>query len=263
MASIYIETIGSDTNKPELVMLHGWAMHGGVMKGLAKRISDQFIVHLVDLPGHGNSPLNGSGFEINNLANDIYQQVSEKLTGKATWLGWSLGGLVAMKITELFSDNINNLILFASNPAFVKHEDWCYGVDKEVFENFSNELRNDLKATIIRFLSLQVRGAENSRQTLKQLREVTFSKDLADGQVLNHGLHMLQDTDLRNLFNDAKVPLLLIGGERDTLVPKSALVELSKSKNVTTSIIEKAGHAPFLSHPEQCIEEIRRFCHVQ
>ena len=80
---------------------------------------------------------------------------------------------------------------------------------------------------------------------------------------LCQGLHLLEYTDLRNLFNDTKVPLLLIGGERDTLVPKSALVELSKSTNVTTSIIEKAGHAPFLSHPEQCIEEIRRFCHVQ
>ena len=262
MASIYIETIGDDVTKPELVMLHGWAMHGGVMKGLAEGISDQFTVHLVDLPGHGNSPLNGSSFEISNLANDIYQQVSEKLTGKATWLGWSLGGLVAMKITELYSDNINNLILFGSTPAFVKHKDWRYGVDKEVFENFSNELRNDLKATIIRFLSLQVRGAEDCRHTLKQLREVTFSKDLADEQVLSLGLRVLEDTDLRNLFIHIDIPILCIGGERDTLVPEAAISELAKNNNVTTSIIEKAGHAPFLSHPEQCIEEIRRFCHV-
>lgn len=259
MASLYIETIGENTGKPDLVMLHGWAMHGGLMKDLADKVSNQFRVHLVDLPGHGHSQLNGTDFEITAIAKDVVNQLSDKLNDKASWLGWSLGGLVAMKVAELFPGSILKLVLIASSPAFVKHNNWQHAVDKQVFENFASDLHNDLKSTIVRFLSLQVRGAEDSRQTLKRLRDITFSKDLATKQALREGLIMLEQTDLRSMFEDMKIPALLIGGERDTLVPYEALTILASNNNVKASIIEKAGHAPFLSHPDQCAEAITGF----
>ena len=40
---------------PPLVMLHGWAMHGGIFAPLAARLERHFQLHLVDLPGHGRS----------------------------------------------------------------------------------------------------------------------------------------------------------------------------------------------------------------
>lgn len=260
--SIYIEKISGDADKPGLVMLHGWAMHSGLMKQLAEQLSEQFNIYLVDLPGHGLSKLSGATFDITAIANDVYAALSEMLKGKTNWLGWSLGGLVAMKIAELFPDSVNKLLLLASTPAFVKQPGWQHAVEKQVFENFARELQNDPRSTISRFLSLQVRGAEDSRQTLKKLREMVFAKDIANQATLVEGLTILEQTDLRQVFNDLKVSSLLLGGERDTLVPQTALFELANNENVEASIIKKAGHAPFLSHPGQCAEEIIRFCHV-
>ena len=49
---MHIETLGSG---PSLVLLHGWALHGGVFAPLVQRLSDRYTLHLVDLPGHGHS----------------------------------------------------------------------------------------------------------------------------------------------------------------------------------------------------------------
>ena len=47
---MHIEAHGSG---PDLVLIHGWAMHGGVFAGLLERLGARFRVHVVDLPGHG------------------------------------------------------------------------------------------------------------------------------------------------------------------------------------------------------------------
>ena len=40
---------------PDLVLIHGWAMHGGIFAPLLDALAARFRVHLVDLPGHGCS----------------------------------------------------------------------------------------------------------------------------------------------------------------------------------------------------------------
>ena len=49
---MHIETLGSG---PDLVLIHGWAMHGGVFAPLLRELSAHFECHVVDLPGHGLS----------------------------------------------------------------------------------------------------------------------------------------------------------------------------------------------------------------
>ena len=49
---MHIDTIG---HGPDLVLIHGWAMHGGIFAPLVERLSPQFQLHIVDLPGHGHS----------------------------------------------------------------------------------------------------------------------------------------------------------------------------------------------------------------
>src|SRR3546814_12945698 len=40
---------------PPLVLLHGWAMHGGVFALLVERLRERYRLYVVDLPGHGRS----------------------------------------------------------------------------------------------------------------------------------------------------------------------------------------------------------------
>ena len=50
--TLHVEVTG---NGPDIVLLHGWAMHGGVFAPLVERLRDRCTLHVVDLPGHGGS----------------------------------------------------------------------------------------------------------------------------------------------------------------------------------------------------------------
>ena len=47
--------VASKGSGPDLVLLHGWGMNGGVWDETACALAPYFRVHCVDLPGHGAS----------------------------------------------------------------------------------------------------------------------------------------------------------------------------------------------------------------
>ena len=49
---IFVESMGQGA---PVVLVHGWGMHGNLMRDLAMDLSADFQVFLVDLPGHGRS----------------------------------------------------------------------------------------------------------------------------------------------------------------------------------------------------------------
>ena len=53
-AKIHIETVGSG---PHLALIHGWGMNGSVWQPVLKKLSRNFTLHIVDLPGMGFSQI--------------------------------------------------------------------------------------------------------------------------------------------------------------------------------------------------------------
>ncbi len=236
---------------PDLVLLHGWAMHSGIWADWAGQLSRFLRIHLVDLPGHGDSPYLGQ----TGLA-EWAAAVREVVPEEAWWLGWSLGGLVALAAAESDRRSMRGLMLLATTPRFVATAGWRTAVDARVFEQFTAQLQVDVERTLTRFLSLQVRGAESGAATLRRLRTQLGKKPPADSQALAAGLRLLQHSDMRSVLAATGLPLLWLLGERDTLVPADVRHEFPA---IQSSLISGAGHAPFLSHPDQCAAQLKRW----
>ena len=81
--SLHIEVVG---NGPALVLIHGWALHGGEFAPLVDRLAAQYQLHLVDLPGHGFSHDDATPLRLPHVVNAI-----AAATPPAVWCGWSLG----------------------------------------------------------------------------------------------------------------------------------------------------------------------------
>ncbi len=228
---------------PDLVMLHGWGMHSAVWSDWAETLAGDFRVHRVDLPGHGGSSM-VSGNSLEAWATEVVRVVPEG----AWWAGWSLGGLLAQQAAYQFPKAVRGLVLIASTPRFVKADDWPQGVDSTVFEQFARQLDDNAERTLGRFLALQVRTADDSTGTLRQLRTRLQQRPLAQAAALRFGLELLSDSDLRATSAGLRVPVYWLLGERDTLVSHAVTVDSRGHYHV----ISGAGHAPFLSHPEIC-----------
>ena len=50
--TLHVESVGAGA---PLVLLHGWALHGGIFAPLLPELSMRYRVHVIDLPGHGHS----------------------------------------------------------------------------------------------------------------------------------------------------------------------------------------------------------------
>lgn len=236
---------------PALVLIHGWAMHGGIFAPLVRELAPHFAVHLVDLPGHGLSAEREAVFDPIDCARRIAERVPA-----ATWAGWSLGGLVALHAALEAPSRVTSLALIASNPRFVLGDDWDLGVAHEVFTQFATGLRTDWRRTLERFLALEAHGSERAQAELRELKSHLFERGEPSLPVLEQGLRVLDETDLRDRLAELTMPNTWIAGRRDRLVPPAAM-RWAAARAHGEYLELPTGHAPFLSHAAEVAAAIQ------
>lgn len=251
--SLYSETLG---NGPDIVLLHGWGLHGGIWEETAAHLAKNFRVTCIDLPGHGRSAAMSESYTLQTLAERILSVVPQQ----TIWLGWSLGGMLAMQCAAIHPERVTKLILVASTPKFTCSVDWSHGISSEVLEQFAQEMEHDAKKTIRRFLALQLRGSERAHESLAALNHAVFRHGLPATVALRGGLNILRDADLRTHLARITSPALVIAGERDPLIPLQTGDYLAANlPNGKLFTLPKSGHAPFLSHPPEFLLALNEF----
>ena len=249
---IHQQTFGK--GKP-IVLVHGWAMHSGIWRDFAQELAQNYQVTCVDLPGHGRSEKIDS-FTLERISDALVNAVSEE---SSCWLGWSLGATVVLDIADRFPERVNSLVLLAGNPSFTQTEQWP-GMNVGLLYDFADKLNEDCQATLLRFLSLQVNNLPDYKALLRALKSAVMECDAPDDETLQGGLEILKHADLRPVLADTSLPVSVILGARDTLVPVSTGQNMQElAPELTLNIVDKAGHVPFLSHPQDVLAIISRF----
>lgn len=279
MSDLHIEVTGAG---PPLVLLHGWAMHGGVFAPLVDALRTTHTLHVVDLPGHGTSADSTVALALEPCVEAVLQQVPD-----APWCGWSLGGLFALHAATTRPKRVPKLVMLCASPRFVREdpvpadvaaraaavdtaaadtavaghaERWRYGVSAEIFEDFAKSLRTDYHATLERFIALEAFGSDHAREEIRALRDLLFTRGEPAASVLADGLQLLQTTDLRHVLPTLAVPSLWLGGRRDRLVDPRALQAASDlAPQSRAHVVDHAGHAPFLTHVDAVATELAGF----
>ena len=281
---LHIEVRGAGA---PLVLLHGWAMHGGVFAPLVERLADRFELHLVDLPGHGRSRDSAVALEPDAVVEAVAAQVPV-----APWLGWSLGGMFALRAAATRPDAVPALVMMCSAPRFVREagavaavaaprgreggggtaaapagreravgeEEGRYGMSPEIFAGFARGLREDYHGTLERFIALEAFGSDDARGELRALRNQVFARGEPPAEALAQGLDLLQSVDQRPLLPTLEVPSLWIAGRRDRVVdPRAMRAAVAATPGARFVQIEQGGHAPFLTHAGEVADAVAGF----
>ena len=252
MNKLHVDIAGSG---PPLVLLHGWAMHGGIFAPLVERLRAHRTLHVVDLPGHGHNRDCGVPLQLEACAHALLDALPD-----APWCGWSLGGLIALQAAAMQPARVPALAMVCATPKFVVAADWPQGMPAEVFLGFAAGLRADWQGTIDRFIALEAFGSEHMREELRMLRDAVLAHGEPSPRVLAEGLQVLQAGDLRAALPALRVPSLWIGGRRDRLVNPSAMQAAAAAAPRARFVqIEHAGHAPFLTHADEVADALLGF----
>jgi len=234
------------SNKITCVFVHGWAMNSSVWESCLQFLPDWMEVIRVDLPGHGDS----AGVDVNSI-DDYVQALSSVTDRPVIWVGWSLGGLAVLRLARLYPELVAGLFMVATSPCFVRKQDWQAAIELNIFEQFAQDLRQDVDATVKRFLALQVKGSNTAMKNLRALHQANKTHRRPSAEALNFGLDMLARTDLRTELSLLKCPVTWLLGEHDELVPVMLAEELKQSCLEINVLIEReAAHVPFISHPQ-------------
>lgn len=251
-AELYWQTQGEGR---DLVLVHGWGMNGAVWHQVAKTLSASFRVHVVDLPGYGNST-NSHATSLENMATHLLQKAPEK----AIWVGWSLGGLVATFLALHHPERVEKLITVASSPKFAAERPWR-GIQPSVLAAFSEQLSADFRMTIERFMGLQVMGSPSAKQDIQQLKEAVLSRPEPNPEALFFGLQWLETVDLREQLPQLPMPFLRLYGRLDGLVPIQVASDLDTLLPQSISrVFVRSSHAPFITEFALFCDEITAFC---
>ncbi len=234
-----------------MVLLHGWAMHGGVFAPLVDAMRERCTLHVVDLPGHGRS----RDSTVSLLPAACVQAIAACVP-PALWLGWSLGGLYALQAALDFPRQVQALAMLCASPRFVRSEGWPHAVSPEILQDFGRDLENDYEGTLERFLALEALGSDCAQADLRKLRAETFNEHPPEVRALVEGLDVLEHCDLRARLRELKTPSAWIAGRRDRLVPWQAMQWSAGQCNGAFARIEGGGHAPFIGHVHEGISAL-------
>lgn len=243
---------------PDVVLIHGWGLHGGVWADIARALAADFRVTVPDLPGHGRSR---AYLPATYTPEVLAEEVRGGLSGPAVWVGWSLGGLVALAAAQHNPHAVTRLVLVGATPKYVRSADWPHAMSPTVLEQFARNLEQDYGGTFERFLTLQTAAGED-RAMLRRWRDEMFRYGEPPAAALQAGLRLLQEEDRRATLPGVATPALVIHGGRDRLAPVGAARFLAQQlPQARLEIMPAAGHAPFLSHPAWFLEKLREFIH--
>lgn len=241
---------------PPLVLLHGWAMSSAVFAGVGAALGDSWRVLAPDLRGHGvSSP--GASYDLDAFCADLSEWFEALQLHQVALLGWSLGGMVALRLATQLKHRIDRLVLVSTSPRFVTGADWVAGLPDGQVRILARSFQRQQERAWNDFFQQQFVQDETTPAQIEAWAAQVVRPD--PGAALG-GLATLQCVDLRQELTGIEQRALIIHGADDPIIPVGAGQYLAAVLPHSEMLeIPATGHVPFLSRPELCQGRIREF----
>lgn len=228
-----------------IIFIHGWASGPYVWLHQVSHFKNKHRVHAPRITDYAG----------------IKDFILKRDSGEVCLIGWSLGGVVSLKLAGELKGRIKNLVLIASTPRFTSTEDFKCAIPRQIVEKIHSRVKTDLAGTLDWFYKFCFSPHERSRNGFADIAKIAGDFiEPVNQNILLEGLKFLMETDLRHTLKDIDMPVLVIHGDQDRVCPPEAGRFLTRNiKNARMHLIENTGHAPFLTQPEKVNRLIEEF----
>lgn len=237
----------------KVYLIHGWAANRHVFDDFIPRLPHDWEVHALNLPGHGDAPFSDD-FDIAAIADHYAAQIDTP----AHILGWSLGGLVALYLAARHPDKVKSLCLTASFAKFTAEADYPEGLSHPALAKMVGAFQQDYAKHIKQFLQLQLLNTQHADTVLHKVLPDLIRHGAP--RALQAALDAVNRADARPFLAHIQQPVLLVYGRKDAITPPRMGEYLHRHlPDSRLHLIEKAAHAPFLSHADEFADVYQRF----
>ncbi len=253
---------------PLLVLIHGITSSSASWEPVLGELAEHFTVVAPDLLGHGQSAKPRGDYSLGAYASGIRDLMVALKKPRATVVGHSLGGGIAMQLAYQFPERCERLVLVSSGGlgrelSFLLRAAALPG--SEVVLPFIASARlMDAGRALGR--GLERLGLKAGTDIAEMARGHASLSDRDARAAFVHTLRTMVDpggqrVNARDrLYLAENVPFLLIWGARDSVIPVEhgyAAHELVKSSRL--EVFEEAGHFPQLDEPQRFLDVLGEF----
>lgn len=251
-----------------MLLLHGITSSSRTWKAITPRLARDYTVIVPDLLGHGRSAKPQGDYSMGGYASGIRDLMIALGIPKATVVGHSLGGGIAMQFAYQFPQRVSRLALVGTgglgrDVSAVLRAAALPGAEFVLPVLFMPAVRDAIFGLRRRFGWTGIRAnadVEGVAEGFASLTEADARRAFLNTvrSIIDVGGQKVSAED--RLYLTAEIPSLIVWGDRDRIVP----VEHARSAHELMpgsrlEIFEGAGHFPFNDEPERFARILREF----
>jgi pimeloyl-ACP methyl ester carboxylesterase len=252
---------------PALLLIHGMAGTSEGWDAVIGPLARNHTVIAPDFPGHGESEPGGGDYSLGGLAAGLRDLLAVLGHDRATLVGHSLGGGVALQFTYQFPEIVERLVLVSSGGlgpevSPVLRAAALPGAD--LFISATASIGGRVGSVVGRGLGMV--GLRPSADVAEVARGYASLADAGRRRAFLSTLSSVVGTNGQRvaatdrLYLAEALPLLIVWGSRDPIIPaghaEAAHEALPGSR---LEIFDGVGHLPQLEEPTRFVEVIESF----
>jgi pimeloyl-ACP methyl ester carboxylesterase len=252
---------------PVLLLIHGIAGSCENWREVIEPLAGRHTVIAPDLPGHGVSAGGPGDYSLGSLAGGLRDLLLSQGHDRATLVGHSLGGGVAMQFAYQFPEMVERLVLVSSGglgpevspilrAAALPGADLFIAATASTGQKVGGAIGRGLSAVGMKPAPDLAEVARGYASLAEPHRRKAFLATLR--AVVGTEGQRVSAAD--RLYLAEAVPVLIVWGARDPIIPvdhgKGAHRTLPGSR---LEVFERAGHMPQLEQPGRFIAVLERF----
>ncbi|MFJ7754078.1 alpha/beta fold hydrolase [Peribacillus muralis] len=240
-----------DTGKGNktLLFIHGFCGSLEYWNDIVSKLKDEYRIVAVDLRGHGESEPIDASFSIEDMANDVASVLEELEIDQVYMFGHSLGGYITLAFADRFPGKLSGFSLVHST-ALPDDEAGKEGRLKSIETIEAKGIPNFIDGLVPKLF------AHSDDTRIEPMKEIGY-KTSESGAI--GSLHAMRNrVDRNHVLKTTKLPVLLIAGEHDKVIPAEKTFSV-KGNDIQEIILEGCGHMSMQESPRRLVEEIRQF----
>jgi pimeloyl-ACP methyl ester carboxylesterase len=231
-----------------VVLLHGFPLSREIWDAQMHVLSRRNRVVAMDLRGMGASSVVDGPYLMESLAGDVAAVLDALGIERATVVGHSLGGYVALAFARMYVERLDRLALVASRIVADAPERAAHR-----FELADDAERSNSNARIIAEMLDATLGATTRRERpeiSEKFREIAEKNDPRGLAAMLRGMALRDGA--QDIAGDLALPVLVVSGVEEPGMPAGEPQQTAAAfAGGRLVAIEACGHVPMLEKPEE------------
>ncbi len=233
-AQLFYEVSG---NGPSVVLLHPFPLNHHFWTAIARQLNSRYRLIVPDLRAHGASDLGEGPATMQKLADDLAWICREEKTGKAIFVGVSIGGYLLFEFWRRYREQVAALVL-ANTRADAETPEGKAARLQAAADVLREGTAGFIEGMLSRLFSPATRT--NRPDIVEAARKMMQAMSPEDVAAVQRGI--AERPDSVATLATINVPTLLIAGEEDS-VPLSEFERMRQhTAGSELRVISRAGH---------------------